>query len=152
MSKAITPAQIDAIRARMRALKPDSPRQWGTMTPNEMVCHLSDALRHPLGDRPAKLPPPSWFRHTVLKWLVLWGIPRYPKGAKTRAQFDPKLDGTKPVEFARDVQTLDELTLRFVAAAPKLTVHHTRFGAMREKDWLRWWWMHSDHHLRQFGA
>jgi hypothetical protein len=52
-----------------------SQRQWGTMTPNEMLCHLADALRGPLGDRP-----------------------------------------------------------------------------MTENDWLRWWYMHTDHHLRQFGC
>jgi hypothetical protein len=151
LSKHITQEKIDAIRARMRTLTPTSERQWGTMSSHEMICHLSDALRHPLGDRPAELPKPSCLRHTLLKWLVLWGIPQYPKGAQTRAYFDPKREGTKPEEFARDLQTLDQLTMRFVAEAPRISIQHTRFGPMRAKDWLRWWWMHTDHHLRQFG-
>jgi hypothetical protein len=151
VSKAITQDKIDAIRARMKKLTHDSERQWGTLSPHEMICHLSDALRHPLGDRPAPLPKPSWFRHTLLKWLFLWVIPQYPKGASTRAYFNPKSDGTKPEEFTRDLETLDQLTLRFVAAAPRISVEHTRFGRMRGKEWLRWWWMHTDHHLRQFG-
>jgi hypothetical protein len=25
------------------------------------------------------------------------------------------------------------------------------FGAMTRGDWLRWGWLHMDHHLRQFG-
>ena len=152
MSRDITAAQITAVRERMRRLTPDRRPLWGTMTPHEAVCHLSDALRHPLGDRPAVIPPGSWFRHVLLKWLVLWVIPRYPKGAKTKASFDPRREGTKPGDFARDVAELDALTKRFVAGASTIRVEHTRFGPMRERDWLRWWWMHTDHHLRQFGA
>jgi hypothetical protein len=26
------------------------------------------------------------------------------------------------------------------------------FGSMQRTDWLRWGWLHADHHLRQFGA
>lgn len=152
MSRAITTEQVAAIRSRMGKLAPDQRPHWGTMTPHEMICHLSDALRHPLGDRPAVIPPPSWFRHVFLKWLVLWVIPRYPKGAMTKAAFDPRRDGTKPADFARDLAELDRLTGRFVAGAGKITVEHTRFGPMRGSDWLRWWWMHTDHHLRQFGV
>ena len=152
MSKEITSAQISAVRERMKRLTPDRQPLWGTMTPREAVVHLSDALRHPLGDRSAVIPQPSWLRHVLLKWLVLWVIPRYPKGAKTKAAFDPRREGTKPGDFARDVAELDALTERFVAGASTITVEHTRFGPMQERDWLRWWWMHTDHHLRQFGA
>ena len=152
MSRDITPAQMAAVRERMSRLTPDRHPLWGTMTPHEAVCHLSDALRHPLGDRSAVIPPPSWFRHVLLKWLVLWVIPRYPKGAKTKASFDPRREGTKPGDFARDVAALDALTEQFILGASSIKVEHTRFGPMRERDWLRWWWMHTDHHLRQFGV
>lgn len=152
MSKDITQAQIADVGARLKKLPSDARPLWGTMTPNEAVVHLSDALRHPLGDRPAVIPPPSWFRHVFLKWLVLWVLPRYPKGAKTKPAFDPRQGGTKPGEFARDVAMLEELNARFVAGAGSIPVEHTRFGPMRERDWLRWWWMHNDHHLRQFGV
>jgi hypothetical protein len=29
---------------------------------------------------------------------------------------------------------------------------HPIFGAMSAGDWLRWGYLHMDHHLRQFGA
>jgi len=29
---------------------------------------------------------------------------------------------------------------------------HPIFGQMTEKEWMRWGYLHSDHHLRQFGA
>jgi hypothetical protein len=25
------------------------------------------------------------------------------------------------------------------------------FGPMSERDWMRWGYLHADHHLRQFG-
>jgi hypothetical protein len=29
---------------------------------------------------------------------------------------------------------------------------HPLFGRMSDADWLRWAYLHADHHLRQFGA
>jgi hypothetical protein len=28
---------------------------------------------------------------------------------------------------------------------------HPMFKEMSEKDWMRWGYLHTDHHLRQFG-
>ena len=28
---------------------------------------------------------------------------------------------------------------------------HAFFGEMSERDWMRWGYLHTDHHLRQFG-
>jgi hypothetical protein len=153
MSKEITPDKIVVMRARLARLTPEMNPKWGIMTPNELVTHLTDALRHPVGDKPAKLPPRSFVRNFLQKWLVLWVFPRMPKGVQTRATADPRRDGTKPVEFTRDMAELNSVTDRYLAQLGTIaaTKEHTRFGPMREKDWLRWWWMHMDHHMRQFG-
>ncbi|HEV2663419.1 MAG TPA: DUF1569 domain-containing protein [Blastocatellia bacterium] len=29
---------------------------------------------------------------------------------------------------------------------------HPYFGAMSESQWMRWGYLHCDHHLRQFGV
>jgi hypothetical protein len=29
---------------------------------------------------------------------------------------------------------------------------HPLFDAMSERDWMRWGYLHVDHHLRQFGV
>jgi hypothetical protein len=29
---------------------------------------------------------------------------------------------------------------------------HPIFGQMTEKEWMRWGYLHMDHHLRQFGV
>jgi hypothetical protein len=151
VSRATSKAEIHSIRARTAKLRADSLRQWGTMTPNEMLCHLADALRGPLGDKAMGAARPR-LQQLLTKFVLLSVLSRYPKGQKARAEVDPKALGTKPEEFARDMKALDDLTARFVAAAPSLTVKHPRFGPMTENDWLRWWYMHTDHHLRQFGV
>jgi hypothetical protein len=28
---------------------------------------------------------------------------------------------------------------------------HSIFGSMTNQDWMRWGYLHADHHLRQFG-
>jgi hypothetical protein len=44
--------------------------------------------------------------------------------------------------------------VELVATEPKLLDGrvHPIFGRMSEAAWLRWGWLHADHHLRQFGA
>jgi hypothetical protein len=39
-------------------------------------------------------------------------------------------------------------------AAPgrRLMLPHPVFGAMSDSAWRRWGYLHTDHHLRQFGA
>ena len=56
-------------------------------------------------------------------------------------------------EFAADVATLEALLGRIRrrdggAAWPP----HPIFGRMSQRAWLRWAYLHMDHHLRQFGA
>ena len=39
----------------------------------------------------------------------------------------------------------------FMDAVHRGTVtRHPAFGAMSAREWLRWGWLHADHHLRQF--
>jgi hypothetical protein len=67
-------ADADVLRSlkhRLRALRLDSPRRWGTLTPHEMLCHLGDAVDMVIGVRPRKHPAPHRTRRLV-KWIVLW--------------------------------------------------------------------------------
>jgi hypothetical protein len=47
------PAARAAIVVRLRSLDPARPPLWGKMTAPQMVAHLSDQMRHCLGDAPA---------------------------------------------------------------------------------------------------
>lgn len=105
-----------------------------------MICHLSHAAT-PL-------------RRTIVKWIALYLPLRWPGGRiLTRPEIDQEVGGTKPGDFAGDIATLESLVE--LITAPRRSFDweaHPIFGRMSDADWLRWGYLHMDHHLRQFGA
>jgi len=144
-------AQRVALAARLRRLAPDSPRQWGRMTPHQAVCHLSDSFRAIMGDKSASsIATP--FSRTVIKWIALNAPMKWPTGVKTMPEVDQEIGGTKPVEFARDRHDLEALMEQFAVKQGRELQPHPMFGPMTTEQWQRWGWLHMDHHLRQFGV
>ncbi len=141
---------IDEILGRLTRVEPSSQRQWGTMTPHEMLCHLGDSFEAVLGERQASRAD-TWFSRNVVKWIALHTSVPWPHGVPTRPEVNPKLAGTKPVEFERDRQRVVNLVRRFVAPGTQFG-RHPGFGAMTRSEWLLWGYAHVDHHLRQFGV
>lgn len=140
------------IRDRLARVAPDSPRHWGRMTAPQMICHLTDALLGVMGDKPMEIPRGfSWWRLT--KPIALYAPLKWPQGVPTRPEFDQQAGGTLPAEFRADLQKLIAVIERFVAQPRAFQLRpHPLFGAMSEKQWMRWAYLHLDHHLRQFGA
>jgi Protein of unknown function (DUF1569) len=141
------------ILLRLRALRPESVRRWGRMSVHEMVCHLSDSFRMVLGQKPV-CPAPGRLQPTMIKWIALYLPLPWPAGIlKTTPELDQELGGTRPIDFAADVAELEALL-------SLVTTHrrdfdgqsHPIFGRMSEAAWLRWAYLHMDHHLRQFSA
>jgi len=140
---------IDELIDRLSRLQSTTPRKWGTMTPDEMVCHLADSFQAVLGERPAS-PADTWFSRNVIKWIALHTSLPWPQGVPTRPEIDPKCDGTRPVDFERDRTKVVELLRRFVLPGTRFG-RHPRFGTMTRAEWMLWGYGHVDHHLRQFG-
>lgn len=90
---------------------------------------------------------------TLVKWIALYLPLRWRPGIPTRPEIDQRVSGTTPVDFAADVADLEAL-LELVATREKGFEWplHPIFGRMSHADWLRWAYLHTDHHLRQFGA
>lgn len=90
---------------------------------------------------------------TAIKWSALYVPLRWRTGILTRPEIDQEVGGTKPVEFASDVAQLEAL-VEFVATYGKDVTWqaHPIFGRMSKAAWLRWGYLHIDHHLRQFGG
>ena len=76
---------------------------------------------------------------------------QWPHGVATRPEMEQGIGGTAPVEFLEDREKLVALIERFVKKGFDWAEHPV-FGEMSEKDWMRWGYLHCDHHLRQFGA
>lgn len=142
-------ANVDDLRKRLSMLRPDSPRQWGTMTPHQALCHLSDSFLTVLGERSASSTD-NVVSRTFIKWIALHTKLPWPHGVPTMPEVDQRKGGTKPVEFERDRETVVELLHRFVRADARYG-RHPAFGPMTRDEWLLWGYGHVDHHLRQFG-
>ena len=137
------------IRRRLEALPASATRRWGTMDVSQMLCHLSDAFRMALGERPIRMQG-GWQHRTLIKWVMLY-LPT-PKNVPTVSEFDAKRGGTRPApDFETERRTLRDLTERFRAAAETLDVHPI-FGKLKRWQWGRWAYTHMDHHFRQFGV
>jgi hypothetical protein len=123
------------------------------MSAHQMICHLSDSFAMAMGHKPVSHAT-SLLQRTIVKWVALYLPLRWPGGRiLTRPEIDQELGGTRPVDFAADVAQVEALMEVFTA--PTRTFEwpwHPIFGRMSEGDWLRWGYLHTDHHLRQFGA
>jgi hypothetical protein len=140
------------ILARLQTIRPDSTRRWGQMTAHGMICHLNDSFLAVLGRREVSMATGP-LQSTLIKWLALYAPLPWPKGVATRPEIDQTIGGTPPGEFAADVAQLVTL-VEFVTTQPGCfrEQKHPIFGPMSDATWLRWGYLHMDHHFRQFGA
>ena len=140
------------ILARLENLRPESARRWGKMSSHQMVCHLIDAFHMMTGEK-AVSHATGLVQRTILKWTVLYLPLPWPKGVLTRPEIDQEFDGRLPCDFQADVRELEAL-VRIIAAQQRSFDRqlHPIFGRMSEAGWLRWGYLHVDHHFRQFGA
>jgi hypothetical protein len=144
-------AERAALVARLERLHADSPRQWGKMNAHQAVCHLTDSFRSMMSDTPiTSVATP--FSRTVIKWVALKAPFKWPQGVPTRPEVDQLIGGTKPVEFARDRGALKSAIEQFASKRGDTFQPHPMFGRMDVDEWQRWGWLHTDHHLRQFGV
>ena len=145
------PEVVLSLKARLEMLRPDSARRWGSMTPQEMLCHLGDAGAMVLLTRPRPAPIPPR-RRPIVKAVVLWAPLPWPRGFPTSPMLNPKADGTQPSEFARDLARAIAGIDGIATARPDaLEPVHGVLGTMTLRDWQRWAYRHTHHHLRQFG-
>jgi hypothetical protein len=140
----------DELVGRLRTVRPDSPARWGRMSAHQMVCHLADGFRMAAGDKEVS-PASGPLQRSLVKWIALYLPLAWPAGIPTRPETDQTIGGTKPLEFASDVARVELLLTAFAASPSVRSRPHPIFGPMSHGAWLRWAYLHTDHHLRQFG-
>jgi hypothetical protein len=143
------PQDAAEIRFRILSLTPSDVPQWGIMTVDQMICHVRQAFVYALADTPVDLIllpyPPEMVKQFALKRPIPW-----PHSTATIPQLELDAPGMAPITFEHDCDTLLTVFDNFCA----LTNHtrdHSFFGSMQHEDWMRWGYLHADHHLRQFG-
>lgn len=130
----------------------DSTRRWGKMSAHQMLCHLADSFRGVMGEKPLStmkgLPGRGW-----IKWVALYSRVPWMHGMKTMPEMDQQIGGTRPTGFEADRQELRELLDKFTRQPRDFAwVRHPVFLEMTDDDWMRWGYLHMDHHFRQFGV
>src|SRR5215472_11531088 len=138
--------------ARVGKVQADTPRCWGKMTAPQMICHLNDAFLGIMGEKPMEIPR-GFTLWPALKYVALYSPGRWPQGVPTRPEFDQCAGaGTPPAQFEADVRSLLGTMDRFARRPRDFQFRpHPLFKEMSEAQWMRWGYLHVDHHLRQFG-
>jgi hypothetical protein len=135
-----------AIETRVKALRPDAPRKWGAMTPEQMLWHVSQLLSFALGQgkcEPQKAPMPL----PILRFLLL-NMP-WPTGAPTN-----------PNALAKDTYDFDAERERLLGLIGEFTSKPVdgpwpfdpSFGAVTGRFASKLQAKHLDYHLRQFNT
>lgn len=141
------PSVHESLRSRVQRMRPDATRQWGKMTPDQMMRHLNIAIGAMLGHSPSyplmKMPLPApLFRFFAYYFPI-------PKGAPTHPDFVVGERCDFQAEQARCLSLIEEFVHRPIDSAwPESPV----FGRVTGKFNSYVQAKHVDHHLRQFGA
>lgn len=140
------------ILRRLRAVQPKAESLWGRMSPHQMICHLKDCFQMALGEKQVKAVG-NILHRTLGKWIGLNLPVPVPKNRPTMREINQEIDGTRPLDFEKDLTELLNLVERFADQADAFYANdHPLLGRMSPKQWARWGYMHTDHHLRQFGV
>ena len=150
MKTFLDPRDRAEVMGRITSIQPDTPRRWGRMTPNQAICHLTDAFSMCLGDRPVK-ERSNLFTRTAMRFVGLSTPMPWPRGVKTTPEADQEKQGTPPTEFSTDLAALEKVAGEFVERLDPEAMRHPIFGLLTEVEWGRWAYRHLDHHARQFG-
>jgi hypothetical protein len=150
MKNLFDPQALAEVKERFHRLRPDAPRQWGTMTAPQMVAHCAIAAEMAVGDLLLPRVFIGYLFGRTVKRLALGDDkpfrPNSPTARELVVRGEPDID----VERARLCALLD----RFAAGgAAGCTTHpHAFFGKLTPDEWAVLMYKHLDHHLRQFGA
>ena len=149
MKNLFDPADGEALLQRLKALRPDSPRQWGKMDGAQMLAHCALGLEAATGDRPMKQKFLGKLLTPFIRSMVLGEKP-FSRNSPT----DPAFVVSDPRQFEAERARLADLIRRFVQRGPNAAGQETHvfFGQLRGEEWGRLMHKHLDHHFRQFGG
>ncbi len=150
--KSITNSELRSqLEKRISSVDATDQAKWGIMNSHQMVCHCADQLRLAVGSKQARFVG-NKFTTTLLKNLVLIGMP-VPKGkVETMPEIKQGVGGTPPVDFDKDKLDLINLINSFERFFKNVkNGRHPVFGNMNYKQWSRLAFIHLDYHLKQFG-
>lgn len=140
----------EELNERMAKLNVGSKRQWGKMSPAQMLAHCSATM----GMATGKITPPRillgrLFGRLAKTSLIVNGAPM-PRNSTT----EKSCLVTDERDFEVEREKLHESVDRFAKAGPEACTKHPHFffGPLTPQEWATLMYVHLDHHLRQFGV
>jgi len=142
----------DSIFSRLNKLTPSHERQWGKMNVNQMLLHVNKTTNMATGKSRVNKTG-NLLERTLLKNLILWGMPA-PKGkVKTYAEIDVVLKGENPEDINAERDSLKQCIEDFLNFGESREYFpHPTFGKLSVSQWQRLVYIHADYHLKQYGA
>ena len=133
---------------RLDKLNPDTERQWGKMSPSQMMEHSARSLEMATGQKPMQ----QAFIGKAIGWIFKGSflgekpLPQNsPTGPTLIIKDDPDFEATRArlTGLVNDFHGLGE-------SGTDGNIHGF-FGPLTGKQWGETQYKHLDHHLRQFG-
>jgi hypothetical protein len=135
-----------SIEARLNAIRPDSPRQWGRMSVGQMLWHVNQFLAAAIGEATLatqKSPIPA----PIMKFFLIYAP--WPKSAPTNKGAVATEEHDLEAERARCKELIGKFVSRPVGGEWPVD---PSFGPVSGKFASKLQAKHLDHHFRQFNA
>lgn len=145
--------ECEIIINRINKLTPETKGLWGTMTVNEMLCHISDPIRDILGIRKTEPVTPPEMRPQLISMVITEN--EWEKNLPTFPPYLQSADGggTQPTNFESDKKSLLDLVNKLYNTTYDYQFSpHAGLGILTREQIGQFIWKHIDYHLRQFGV
>lgn len=146
MKSILDKSTFQEINDRLEKLTEQSERQWGSMTPGQMVCHCQGPLNIMLQKEDYGLKP-NWLINLLFK-KTMYSDKLWRKNLPTVKIFKQTEDKDLSVEKPKLMGLLNELGSQL---DKEHWGDHPAFGKFTNEQWGKMQYKHLDHHLRQFG-
>ncbi len=139
------------IKERIAKLQPESPRQWGKMTPAQALAHCSTSLEMAMGTKPSSPRAPiGYVLGPLIKHLLIHKGEPMRRNSPTVPMLIVADNRDLSVERQNLLQSIDRFATTGPAGCTKNA--HPFFGKLTPDEWASLMYQHLDHHLRQFQA
>lgn len=136
---------------RLQSLRSTDGPQWGRMYAGAMVRHLVESHEMAMQKLTVNTPAISLLRGPHGRWLALRMPLQWGKNMPTLREINIMQRQNFTIDFSREQATLLKLIDAFCSCrSDTLRPEHPLLGRFTREDWMRWGYLHADHHLRQF--
>jgi hypothetical protein len=139
------------VKTRLEKVGLQSERQWGKMTPPQMLAHCAVGLQWAVGEVvPEKAPLPMRLIGRLVKPMVFRNADPLRKNSPTAKSLIVADNRNLDQERDRLIGLIDRFAAGGRSGCTKNP--HSFFGTMTPEEWAILMYKHLDHHLRQFGV